>query len=302
MLPPSRESGYSRRHDPTHARLDCLRPPARGAPPRPRGRLHRVSPRRHREPAAGAGPRRRRVAGRRHAGARPRRARARDGRRTPPCFGERRVPGAPAHRPDLLPLRHQAASRPDGWLQPSPFEPVLRRGPGRGRRSRSSRPATSPTRRCRRHRLYARGASDDKGPIWAHLEALALMDALGIVAAGQPEVHLRRGGGDRQPLLRRRSPSAHRDLLAADLVLVTDGPKDASGRPTVAVRRPRRSSRSSWCSRSARRDVHSGNFSVPNPAWRLTGLLASMAAPDGTPLIEGLEEDVAAAHRRRAAS
>ena len=43
---------------------------------------------------------------------------------------------------------------------------------------------------------------------------------------------------------------------------------------------------------TARRDVHSGNFSVPNPAWRLVGLLASMAAPDGTPLVEGLEDGV----------
>jgi acetylornithine deacetylase/succinyl-diaminopimelate desuccinylase-like protein len=44
---------------------------------------------------------------------------------------------------------------------------------------------------------------------------------------------------------------------------------------------------------AARRDVHSGNFAVPNPAWRLAGLLASMATPDGAPLIEGFEEDVA---------
>jgi acetylornithine deacetylase/succinyl-diaminopimelate desuccinylase-like protein len=43
---------------------------------------------------------------------------------------------------------------------------------------------------------------------------------------------------------------------------------------------------------TARRDLHSGNFSVPNPAWKLNGLLASMAAPDGEPLIEGLAADV----------
>ena len=43
---------------------------------------------------------------------------------------------------------------------------------------------------------------------------------------------------------------------------------------------------------AARRDVHSGNFAVPNPAWKLNGLLASMATPDGEPLIEGFEEDV----------
>src|SRR5207244_13105374 len=42
----------------------------------------------------------------------------------------------------------------------------------------------------------------------------------------------------------------------------------------------------------ARRDLHSGNFAAPNPNWRLAGLLASMAAPDGTPLIEGFEDGV----------
>jgi len=44
---------------------------------------------------------------------------------------------------------------------------------------------------------------------------------------------------------------------------------------------------------SARRDVHSGNFAAPNPNWRLAGLLSSMAAQDGTPLIEGFEDGVA---------
>ena len=31
-----------------------------------------------------------------------------------------------------------------------------------------------------------------------------------------------------------------------------------------------------------------GNFAAPNPAWKLNGLLASMATPDGVPLIEKL--------------
>jgi acetylornithine deacetylase/succinyl-diaminopimelate desuccinylase-like protein len=43
---------------------------------------------------------------------------------------------------------------------------------------------------------------------------------------------------------------------------------------------------------AARRDVHSGNFVAPNPAWKLNGLLASMATSDGVPLIEAFEEDV----------
>ena len=36
-----------------------------------------------------------------------------------------------------------------------------------------------------RHRLYGRGASDDKGPVWAHLTAVELMRELGI-APGWP--------------------------------------------------------------------------------------------------------------------
>jgi len=93
---------------------------------------------------------------------------------------------------------------------------------------------------------------------------------------------------------------AHRDLLAADVVIVTDGPKHGSGRPTVTGG-ARGVLKLELVVEGARRDVHSGNFSVPNPAWKLNGLLASMATPDGAPLIEGFEEDVVgptAAERR----
>jgi acetylornithine deacetylase/succinyl-diaminopimelate desuccinylase-like protein len=83
----------------------------------------------------------------------------------------------------------------------------------------------------------------------------------------------------------------HRDLLAADLVLVTDGPKHDSGRPTVSGG-ARGNLKLELEIEAAKRDVHSGNFVVPNAAWRLNGLLSSMATPDGAPLIEGLEDDV----------
>ena len=83
----------------------------------------------------------------------------------------------------------------------------------------------------------------------------------------------------------------HRELLGADLVLVTDGPKHASGRPTVMFG-ARGVLKFELTLESARRDLHSGNFAVPNPNWRLAGLLSSMAAPDGTPLIEGFEDGV----------
>lgn len=205
----------------------------------------------------------------------------------PVVFGERRVPGATR---TLLVYCHfdTKPAPPAGWLQPSPFEPVLRPGLAEEGAPIVAADAVS-DHALPAHRLYARGASDDKGPIWAHLEALDLMDALGV----RPRVHLKLVLEGEEEI---GSPGfggfveSHRDLLAADLALVTDGPKDASERPTV-VFGARGILALTLELEAARRDVHSGNFSVPNPAWILTGLLASMAAPDGTPLIEGLAAD-----------
>src|SRR5436190_5002740 len=83
----------------------------------------------------------------------------------------------------------------------------------------------------------------------------------------------------------------HRELLAADVVIITDGPKHASGRPTISGG-ARGVGSIELELEAARRDLHSGNFVVPNPAWKLNGLLSSMATPDGVPMIEGLEKDV----------
>lgn len=207
----------------------------------------------------------------------------------PAVFGQRRVPGA---RRTLLLYGHYDTKPvpPDGWLQPSPLEPVLRRGLAEDGAPIVERSAIGDDDLAQ-HRLYARGASDDKGPIWAHLQALELMDACGIA----PDVNVKlilEGEEEIGSPFFGPFTEAHRELLAADLVLVTDGPKHDSGRPTVSGG-ARGILGLELILEAARRDVHSGNFAVPNPAWALNGLLASMAAPDGTPLIEGFEEDVA---------
>jgi acetylornithine deacetylase/succinyl-diaminopimelate desuccinylase-like protein len=177
----------------------------------------------------------------------------------------------------------------DGWLQPNPIEPVFRRGLAEEGAAPLALGDLSDDD-LEGVRLYARGASDDKGPIWCHLHAIELMDALGLASSvnvkfifdGEEEV----GSPFFGPFA-----EAHRELLAADVVLVTDGPKHASGRPTIAGG-ARGIMKLELVLEAARRDVHSGNFVVPNPAWKLNGLLASIATPDGQPLIEGFEEDV----------
>lgn len=206
----------------------------------------------------------------------------------PAVFGERRVPGA--RRTLLIYCHYDTKPIPrDGWLQPSPVEPVFRAGLAEAGAAIVPFDQVA-TDALAAHRLYARGASDDKGPIWAHLEALASMDAAGLapranvkfIFDGEEEIGSPFFGD---------FTAKHGDLLSADLVLVTDGPKHDSGRPTIAGG-ARGNMKLELEIEAARRDVHSGNFVVPNAAWRLNGLLSSMAAPDGTPLIEGLEDDV----------
>ena len=96
----------------------------------------------------------------------------------PAVYGSLSLPGA---RRTVLIYCHfdVKPAPPAGWLQPSPFEPVLRRGT-----AEDGAPvlglADVADDLLPLHRLYARGASDDKGPIWAHLTALELMHAQGI--------------------------------------------------------------------------------------------------------------------------
>jgi len=206
----------------------------------------------------------------------------------PAVFGERRVAGAT--RTLLLYCHYDTKPIPmNGWLQPNPIEPVFRRG-----LAEEGVPITPlgniPDEALGEYRLYARGSSDDKGPIWSHLHALDLMDAAGIAAPvnvklifdGEEEIGSPYFGAFCEQ---------HRELLAADVVIITDGPKHASGRPTVSGG-ARGNGSITLELEGARRDLHSGNFAVPNPAWKLNGLLSSMATPDGVPLIEGFEEDV----------
>jgi acetylornithine deacetylase/succinyl-diaminopimelate desuccinylase-like protein len=206
----------------------------------------------------------------------------------PAVFGERRVPGAT--RTVLFYCHYDTKPIPlSGWLQPNPIEPVFRRGLAEdgvaivGLREIADGDLAD-------HRLYARGASDDKGPIWCHLHAIDVMDAVGI--ASRVNVKFIFDGEEEigSPFFGTFCDK-HRALLAADVVIITDGPKHASGRPTISGG-ARGVGSITLELEAARRDVHSGNFTVPNPAWKLNGLLSSMATPDGVPLIEAFEQDV----------
>jgi acetylornithine deacetylase/succinyl-diaminopimelate desuccinylase-like protein len=141
-------------------------------------------------------------------------------------------------------------------------------------------------------RLYARSASDDKGPIVGMLAALDALDDAGIPPAvnlkfffeGEEEA----GSEHLADLLR-----AHADLLAADLWLFCDGPVHASGRGQVVfgVRGVMGLELEVYGPLRALHSGHYGNW-APNPAARLAELLAGLRDGEGRILVPGFYDDV----------
>ncbi len=141
-------------------------------------------------------------------------------------------------------------------------------------------------------RLYARSASDDKAPIVALLQMLDAWRAAGLA----PPNHLKflfEGDEEAGSNYLAATARRHRDLLAADLYVMADGPIHPSGRPT-AVFGLRGIVDVTLTVYGPVRPLHSGHYGnwAPNPAMRLAQLLATMKGPEGDVLVDGWEDDV----------
>jgi acetylornithine deacetylase/succinyl-diaminopimelate desuccinylase-like protein len=178
--------------------------------------------------------------------------------------------GAPG-KPTVLIYGHYDVQPPeplDQWLSP-PFEPTVRDG-----------------------KLFARGAGDNKGQIFAQIAAArAWLEVAGslpinvkFLIEGEEET-----GSPHLPGF----IATHRDLLAADLAYTSDGPVHDDAHPQV-VYGVRGMLLVELRARGASHDLHSGNWGglVPNPAWTLVHLLATMRDADGRVTIPGFYDDV----------
>lgn len=181
----------------------------------------------------------------------------------PLVYGDLRVPGATR---TLLFYAHYdgQAVDPAAWNQPDPFKPVLRDG-----------------------RIYARSAADDKAPIVMICAALDALSAGGLRPTSNLRVIL---DGEEEASSPSLVPAIakYRDRLAADMMLIFDGPIHASGRPTVAFG-ARGILTGTLTVYGPKSGVHSGNYGnwIPNPALRLARLLASMKDDSGKVLVAG---------------
>jgi len=154
------------------------------------------------------------------------------------------------------------------WTNP-PFEPTVRDG-----------------------RVYARGASDDKGNMLIPILAAEAM----LKGAGSLPVNLKFFFEGQEEIGSPQLPdfvAAHRELLACDLVLNADGTQWSEDQPALLV------GLKGTCSlridlRGAKTDLHSGIYggAIQNPIHALVRLLDSMRSPEGKILIEGFYDAV----------
>lgn len=174
-------------------------------------------------------------------------------------------------RPRVLVYGHydvQPAGDAASWTSP-PFAPTIRDG-----------------------RVFCRGSADNKGQHLAHILAVEVLgERLGLLPC---EVTFLLDGEEEigSPNLR-AFVDAHRDELAADLLIWSDGPVYDPARPSLSFG-VRGIVTFELSARGAATELHSGNWGgvAPNPLWHLVQALASMRSPDGRITIDGFYDDV----------
>lgn len=176
-------------------------------------------------------------------------------------------------RPTILVYGHydvQPAEPLDLWETP-PFSPEIRNG-----------------------RMYARGASDDKGQLYMHVKALEIMQATGTLACnikfiieGEEEI----GSPQIQQFLQHQ---ANRQLLQSDVILVSDNPMLSLETPSLDIGL-RGAAAFQVTVEGPNRDLHSGAYggAVANTAEMLCRILAQMKDAEGRVLIPGFYDEVA---------
>jgi acetylornithine deacetylase/succinyl-diaminopimelate desuccinylase-like protein len=156
----------------------------------------------------------------------------------------------------------------DLWKS-APFEPTVRDG-----------------------RIFARGATDDKGQLFIHVKAVEahlrcagrLPVNIKIIVEGEEEV----GGAQIRDFVRR-----NRDMLSTDVVVISDTAMFSRGVPSICYAL-RGLVYFQLDVRGTSSDLHSGSFggAVANPALVLAGILARLKDASGRVTIPGFYDDV----------
>jgi acetylornithine deacetylase/succinyl-diaminopimelate desuccinylase-like protein len=141
-------------------------------------------------------------------------------------------------------------------------------------------------------RIFARSASDAKGPILMFLTALDAIRAERIAPTFNLKVILdfeEERGSPNLPF----AVEKYKDRLQADMLIIFDGPRHITNRPTLTfgARGIATIELTVFGPKVPQHSGHYGNY-APNPAQRLARLLASMEDEDGKVSIAGFYDGI----------
>jgi acetylornithine deacetylase/succinyl-diaminopimelate desuccinylase-like protein len=174
-------------------------------------------------------------------------------------------------RPTVLIYGHYDVQPPDPvdlWLTP-PFEPTVKN-----------------------NRVYARGASDDKGQSFTHIKSVeSFLDTgtelpvnVKFLLEGEEEI----GSPNLVPFI-----TEHKDLLKCDMVLISDTAMFGENQPSITYGL-RGLTYMEIEVKGPNRDLHSGVYggAVENPANALAAMISELKGDDGVIKIPGFYDDV----------
>ncbi len=176
------------------------------------------------------------------------------------------------------------------WFQKNPYIPVLKK------QNSSGKWQEIPWEQIENYeddwRVFARSASDAKGPVAMFLAALDAIDEQGI----DPNFNMKVIMDFEEELGSPRLPKAvreNRELLKSDMLIIFDGPRHITNKPTLTfgARGIATIELTTYGPIVAQHSGHFGNY-APNPALRLSKLLASMKDDDGRVIIPGFYDGV----------
>ena len=180
---------------------------------------------------------------------------------------------------------------PHYWFQENPYQPVLkeqREGEGWVGISWDHLKGTlNPD-----WRIFARSASDAKGPCMMYLAAIDALDKM----SEQTDFHLKVIMDFEEELGSPQLPKAvekYRDDLAADVFVIFDGPRHISNEPTLTfgARGIATITLTVFGPTFPQHSGHYGNY-CPNPALKISQLLASMKDEEGRVTIPGFYDGI----------
>ena len=179
---------------------------------------------------------------------------------------------------------------PSKWNQKDPYKTVLKAKDGTGWKTLDW--SQLETKIDDNWRIFGRSTSDDKGPIVMFLNAIDLLKKNNVAIPFNVKVILdSEEEKSSKPLP--KAVKENRDLLAADYLIINDGPLHVSDNPTLVFgcRGITTINLTTYGPIKPQHSGHYGNY-APNPGFILSKLLATFKDDNGKVVIDGYYDGI----------